>query len=239
MSFGRFDGRARGLLDGLRSRLSEKVKSKESSAAESPTMDIVSIVLFSLFIGGMIVAAYFMWQWMMNGRVSVLSGSHYAKYPQTQSQSLAISQPMAISFWIYINNWDYKRTVVKTVVKKGSVEFSLDANNNTLITSLPAMPMGSTIQINSQSLPLRKWVHVVFIISNDGTNVGDLWINGQIVGSKPLVGLAITTDDENADINISPSGGFDGNISSLLFFPHAITREYVHRLYSEGPISAS
>jgi hypothetical protein len=240
--FGRFGGLDLSALrrrrDG-RGRSSSDSSKKDGKGSSSPLGDFIAMVLFLLVVVGIFVGVYLTWQWLLNGRTFILSGSSSATITSKPYDStLQMSQPMSFSFWIYINNWDYMRTVPKTVIKKGNVSFVLNANENTLTVSLPSMPTGSSIQLTTPSIPLRKWVHVVFVMSNTPEPVGDLWLNGQLTSSRPLIGLAITSSDESAALYITPAGGFQGSVASVLFFDRSVSREYVHRLYNEGPISS-
>jgi len=82
-------------------------------------------------------------------------------------------------------------------------------------------------------IPLQKWVHVIVSVYNQ---VVDIYIDGQLASSCVLKGFpAISTDD----VDITPDGGFSGQISRVSFSNTAMTVPKALSLYYDGPVPST
>jgi hypothetical protein len=60
----------------------------------------------------------------------------------------------------------------------------------------------------------------------------DLYIDGKLVRTCLLPGVA--SINNNADIFVTPSGGFDGWTSRLQYYPNSLNPQEVWNIYSSG-----
>jgi hypothetical protein len=60
----------------------------------------------------------------------------------------------------------------------------------------------------------------------------DLYIDGKLVRTCLLPGVASVNN--NADIYVTPSGGFDGWTSRLQYYPSSLNPQEVWNIYSNG-----
>ena len=80
-------------------------------------------------------------------------------------------------------------------------------------------------------IPLQKWVHVIVSVYNQ---VVDIYIDGQLGSSCVLKGYPSIS---NLDVNLTPDGGFAGQISKVSFSNTAMTVGKSQSLYYDGPIA--
>jgi hypothetical protein len=126
------------------------------------------------------------------------------------------------SLYTYINNLGSGINKTYTDIKQQqSTNCLLDENINTDPT------IGTCVY---KMIPLQKWVHVIISVYNQ---VVDIYIDGQLTSSCVLKGFpAISTDD----VNITPDGGFSGQISRVTFSNTAMTVSKAKSLYYDGPV---
>jgi len=80
-------------------------------------------------------------------------------------------------------------------------------------------------------IPIQKWVHVIVSVYNQ---VVDIYIDGQLGSSCVLKGFPAIS---NLDVNLTPDGGFSGQISRVSFSNTAMTVNKSQELYYAGPIA--
>jgi hypothetical protein len=169
------------------------------------------------------------------------------------------SSNFAYSVWFYVNDWNYRygepkvifgRMGAKSGKGNGSVPglsgfdpcpaVVLGAVENNISVSLgcypginqqPTTPGGNTVvhTCNIANVPIQKWVHLV--VSVYGRTM-DLYIDGKLVRTCLLPGVASVNN--NADIYVTPSGGFDGWTSRLQYYPSSLNPQEVWNIYSNG-----
>jgi hypothetical protein len=126
------------------------------------------------------------------------------------------------SLYTYINN-------MGVGIRKEYNDLSSSQNVSCLVdSSINKDPTVGTCVY--KMIPLQKWVHVVVSVYNQ---VVDIYIDGQLGSSCVLKGFpAINTDD----VNITPNGGFAGQISRVSFLNTAMTVEKSRDIYYDGPV---
>jgi len=169
------------------------------------------------------------------------------------------SSNFAYSIWFYVNDWNYRYGEPKVVFGRmgamsnsgnGSVEgisgldpcpaVVLGAIENNVQVSLgcfpganeePTTPGGKTIvhTCSVSNIPVQKWVNLV--VSVYGRTM-DLYIDGKLVRTCLLPGIASVNNDAN--IYVTPAGGFDGWTSRLQYFPNSINPQEVWNIYTKG-----
>jgi len=170
------------------------------------------------------------------------------------------SSNFTYSMWFFINDWNYRYGEPKVLFGRmgssssTSSDGSLDgisgidpcpavvlgSTQNNISVSLgcypgadeePTTPGGST-SVNTftiDNVPIQKWVNLV--ISVYGRTM-DLYIDGKLVRTCLLSGVASINNDAN--IHVTPGGGFDGWTSKLQFFPTPMNPQQVWNIYTQG-----
>ena len=169
------------------------------------------------------------------------------------------SSNFAYSVWFYINNWNYRYGETKVIFGRmgaasgsgaGSVSgisgmdpcpaVVLGAVENTISVSLgcypgadqePTTPGGNTVvhTCSVANVPIQKWVNLV--VSVYGRSM-DLYIDGKLVRTCLLPGVASVNN--NANIYVTPLGGFEGWTSKLQYYPNSINPQEAWNIYSAG-----
>lgn len=83
-----------------------------------------------------------------------------------------------------------------------------------------------------KQLPMQKWVHVIVSVYNQ---VVDIYVDGQLGSSCVIQGYPAIS---NLDVNLTPDGGFSGQISRVSFSNTAMTVGKSQDLYYAGPIAS-
>jgi hypothetical protein len=170
------------------------------------------------------------------------------------------SSNFAYSVWFYVNDWNYRYGEPKVVFGRMGAKSS-DQNNgsvpgvsgldpcpavvlgaiqNNISVSLgcypgvdqePTTPGGKTVvhTCSIANVPIQKWVNLV--ISVYGRTM-DLYIDGKLVRTCLLPGVA--SINNNANIYVTPAGGFDGWTSKLQYYPNSINPQQVWNIYTQG-----
>jgi len=169
------------------------------------------------------------------------------------------SSNFAYSVWFYVNDWNYRygepkvifgRMGAKSGTNSGSIVgiSGLDpcpavvlgpvANNLSVslgcypgIDQKPTSSKGKTVihTCNISNVPIQKWVNLV--VSVYGRTM-DLYIDGKLVRTCLLPGIA--SINNNSDIYVTPSGGFDGWTSKLQYYPGSLNPQEVWNIYTRG-----
>jgi hypothetical protein len=169
------------------------------------------------------------------------------------------SSNFAYSVWFYINNWNYRYGEHKVLFgRMGSLSVDgkgfapgingvdpcpavvLGAVENNLSVSLgcypgadqqPSSPESNTIvhTCSVTNVPIQKWVNLV--VSVYGRSM-DLYLDGKLVRTCLLPGVANVNN--NADIYVTPMGGFDGWTSKLQYYPNSLNPQDVWNIYTRG-----
>lgn len=78
-------------------------------------------------------------------------------------------------------------------------------------------------------IPLNTWVNVVIRCTG---NILDCYVNGVIANSVSLVGVP---KQNYGNIYVAANGGFNGNISSLVYMNRSATNNEIWQLFQKGP----
>ena len=215
---------------------------------------IFVIVLIIMLIRYLIVNPYTL-QNMQNGQTATtISASTLA------TNGSAPPSNFAYSVWFYINDWNYRygepkvifgRMGAKSQSQTGSVSgvsgldpcpaVILGPVENNISVSLACFPgqdgstdtpSGSNSVIHTcvlANIPIQKWVNLV--VSVYGRSM-DLYIDGKLVRTCLLPGIANVNN--NADIHVTPNGGFDGWTAKLQYYPNSLNPQEVWNIYSQG-----
>ena len=83
------------------------------------------------------------------------------------------------------------------------------------------------------NIPVQRWMHVAVVMINKTI---DIYLNGKLTRSCVLPGVAKLN---KGNIYTTAVGGYQGYISRLQYFNHALSPDYVYGLYRKGPFSAN
>ena len=169
------------------------------------------------------------------------------------------SSNFAYSVWFYINNWNYRYGEKKVIFGRMG---SLSGNGRGSIPGVsgldpcPAVVLGEVENnisislgcypgINTQpttrggntvvhtcsvgNIPIQKWVNLV--VSVYGRSM-DIYIDGKLVRTCLLPGVANVNN--NADIYVTPKGGFEGWTAKLQYYPNSLNPQEVWNNYTNG-----
>jgi hypothetical protein len=194
-------------------------------------------------------------------RNNVLTSLTSATQMQTiQAGSLANpknSTNFTFSIWLYINDWNYKYGELKTVfgrmnsasttteasvygisgtgpsplVTLNPVANNLDVFMSTFSGSVAAASKNKAPhKCSVPNIPIQKWVNL--LISVYGKTM-DVYLDGKLVKTCLLSGVPNVNKDAN--IYITPNGGFSGYTSKMQYFSHAPDPQTAYDIYVQGP----
>jgi len=214
---------------------------------------IVVLVLIVMFIRYLVVDPYTLQNIQSGKDASTISSSSLAKNGEAEASNFAYS------VWFYVNDWNYRYGEPKIVLGRmgavspdgqGSIEgisginpcpaIVLGAVENNVAVSLACYPGGeqSTSSASNKTIihtcmvaniPIQKWVNLV--VSVYGRSM-DLYIDGKLVRTCLLPGTAQI--NSNADLHVTPKGGFDGWTSKIQYYPNALNPQEVWNIYAAG-----
>lgn len=169
------------------------------------------------------------------------------------------SSNFAYSVWFYVNDWNYRYGEPKVIFGRmgapstngaGSIPgvngldpcpaVVLGAVENNISVSIgcypgldeePTTPGGTTVlhTCNIANIPIQKWVNL--IVSVYGRTM-DLYIDGKLVRTCLLPGVANVNN--NANIHVTPAGGFDGWTAKLQYYPNSLNPQQAWNIYTQG-----
>ena len=167
----------------------------------------------------------------------------------------------AYSVWFYVNDWNYRYGEPKVVfgrmgslsdVSGGSISgisgldpcptVVLGAIENNLTVSLGCYPgvnklptkpnpnaVGVVHNCMVSNIPIQKWVNLTLSVYG---RTMDLYIDGKLVRTCLLPGIAIV--NKNANIYVTPNGGFNGWTSNLQYYPNSLNPQEAWNIYAKG-----
>ena len=208
-------------------------------------MNLLSKILLIIVI---IVIIYLIYNYFQSGTVINLSGVRSATESKTiEASSLPLnnsSNNYAYSIWFYVNDWKHRLTDKKELLSRKSNNDSnplitlaaYENNININITTYPTSAQDSSHDDTStnhdciiRNFPLQKWVNL--IISLNGRTL-DVYLDGKLVRTCLLPGVA--KNNSNADVNITPNGGFSGWTSNFQYWSKALNPQEAYNVYKDG-----
>ena len=158
------------------------------------------------------------------------------------------------SVWIYISDWSYRLGEKKIILSRGqgnsscpSIVLGETENNLTINQSIYldgdsdtfGFPENSTMSGSNEictipNIPIQKWVSI--IVSLNGRDM-DSYINGKLVKTCVLDNAAFV--DSTQDVKITPSHGFQGNVSNVKYWSSPVSPQQAWNIYKHGPTGSS
>ena len=165
------------------------------------------------------------------------------------------SNNFAYSVWFYVTGWNYRAGECKvlfgrtgdaiTAAKDAAAGACIpgqgvaggkpcpavifDRNNNNLNISVSCLNQADPITCIASNVPLQKWVNLVVSVYN---RVLDVYIDGKLVKTCMLPSPVEVAG--NADVVITPFGGFDGYTAKFQYFPNPINPQEAWNIYTGG-----
>jgi len=222
--------------------------------ALSIVLTIVVVVLIFMILRYIFTDPYTLQNIQDGKNASTISASSLAT-----NGSDVPSSNFAYSIWFYINDWNYRygedkvifgRMGAKSGKNNGSLPgisgldpcpvVVLGAVENNIAVSLgcypgadqePTTPGGNTIvhTCGIPNVPIQKWVNLVLSVYG---RTMDLYIDGKLVRTCLLPGVA--SINNNANIHVTPAGGFDGWTAKLQYYPNSLNPQDVWNIYTRG-----
>jgi len=144
------------------------------------------------------------------------------------------------SIWIYVDSWQYKYGKEKVIFRRSnktgdlSPALKLDAASNDLhlsvVTYANENAGGTTDTWTVHNIPLQRWTNIIMVNNNRSA---DTYIDGKLVNTHILTG--VPKMDKEAPIELTPDGGFSGNIAKFRYYSRTINPREAYQIYKEGP----
>lgn len=208
---------------------------------------IIILILFLYFVLNYIYST-------TSVTTSIVSGTTMQTIDATKLSSIKSgikSSNFTYSIWFYIDDWNYNYgkekvlfgrvgTLSSTQSATGSygndpcpmVTFGGIENNLNVIMSVYS-GTGTTNSIshtcNVSNVPIQAWCNL--LISVYGRTL-DIYLDGKLVNTCVLPGSAKV--NENANVYITPLGGFSGWTSKFEYYPNATDPQTAWNIYQNG-----
>lgn len=194
-----------------------------------------------------VVIVYNLLSWYFQKSSKLTSGLSKGTEEQTiQASSLANSSQSSnysYSLWFYVSDWNYRFGQSKTILSRNDQNdepcpsIALGSMKNNLEISVACYPTSSTDEdstsvihkCNVYNIPIQKWVHLA--ISLNGQNL-DVYIDGKLSKTCVLEGVAKVNPEAN--VSVTPNGGFSGWTSTVKYYDTEINPQEAYNLYKAG-----
>jgi hypothetical protein len=149
------------------------------------------------------------------------------------------------SMWFYVEDWNYRFGEPKVLLSRTDEDQSpgpsvvLGAMENDITVSVSCYPQNQTTGGTSdnsiihkctiKNFPLQSWVNLT--ISLYGRTL-DVYIDGKLVRTCVLPGIAKVNPDAN--IIVTPMGGFNGWTSNFEYWDDASNPQQAYNIYKTG-----
>jgi len=176
--------------------------------------------------------------------------------------SVANSNNFTYSIWFYINDWNYKYGEPKILYARmgqlstnqnvtldnvaqnepcpAAILGAIENNLSILVTCYAGTTPASGDDItnsdgsivhtcNVSNIPLQKWVNL--LVSTYGRTL-DVYLDGKLVKTCVLPGIPMI--NQNADVYVTPSGGFSGWTAKFQYYPNSTDPQTAWNIYQKG-----
>jgi hypothetical protein len=163
-----------------------------------------------------------------------------------RSNNQANGLEMTWSVWLNINTLNAGPPSYNHMFSKGDLSFNTlgiaavnnspgvyigTGTDNTITVYMDTVdrpdPSGSGIRISN--IPLKKWFHMAIRMQN---NIMDIYLNGIISGRRVFNNVPKQNYD---DVHIGHNRGFNGNLSNLVYYDHALSVFDINNIILKGP----
>lgn len=131
------------------------------------------------------------------------------------------------------NEFDEVTGVAKINNGPGLYVKQLAPTNNANVASIKVIMSttknGNNDFIEVDDIPLKQWVNIIIRMQN---TVLDVYVNGTVAGRLNLTEVPL---QNYYDVNICKNGGFNGKVSNLRYFDHALNIFQITKIVAAGP----
>jgi len=158
-----------------------------------------------------------------------------SNFIQKSSEPSTLGLAYTFSFWIYIEDWNYKFDREKRIISwNPNLLVTLSKKTNDLNIIVPIYGATQSEEedkdltdlkleaITYKEVPLQKWIHIVIVLDNRNL---DLCINGKLYKSKYLSNVPYL--NKKNDIEICPGGGFRGYFSNMKIYQYPLLKNSI------------
>lgn len=141
----------------------------------------------------------------------------------------------AYSMWIYIQDWNYRRTEEKKIIVRDDsgtspfIEVLLGSYINTLDVKVKCDD-DSIQECRINNVPLQTWVNISFSING---RVLDLYMDGKLVRTCILSSNPVVVPSDS-DLIITPDGGFSGFTTNIQYYDDSKNPTEIYKIYKAG-----
>jgi len=222
---------------------------------------IILVIIGFLFLMnlGVIILGYFLnpsdSPFIIKGLITGQTGKTFSQDPSVGNKSKIVKlsnnertgMEFTWSVWLFINDLG-ATSKHQFIFNKGDLNFDsvtnitavnngpglyIVPNTNGIVTLKVIMNTAtsedSKNNISIDSIPVRKWVNVIIRLEN---TMLDVYVNGTISGR---LNLPLVPKQNYNDINVCQGGGFNGNLSDLRYFNHALSIIEINNIVYWGP----
>ena len=211
---------------------------------------LVSAIMIIIVVLALVGLSYYFNSYSVKGKLTrdFLPLIHDAKVAKRVNQGAIPASSQGneynINFWIYINDYVYRFNEDKIVLNRNSnPNIVLAAGTNTLkvITYVQSKLSDDNIvdeEDNEDSrenvceikdIPLQRWVNVNVSLNN---KVVDVFMDCKLSKTCIINGYP---QPNTGSMDICPSGGFNGFLSSVRFSNSALSLSEINSYYKKGP----
>lgn len=205
-------------------------------------MDYTKLILGVLIV----IVLYIIYRYVFVDSTSsdlVATANAKKKHSPIKAENLS-GNPASVNFtfsiWIYVDSWQYKygkdKVIFRRSNKSGDLSplLKLDAASNDLhlsvVTYATNNSAGTSDTWTIHNIPLQKWTSIIMSSNNRAI---DTYIDGKLVNTHVLSG--VPKMDKEAPIDLTPDGGFSGNIAKFKYYSRTIDPREAYKIYKEGP----
>ena len=142
----------------------------------------------------------------------------------------------SLSFWMYINDWNYRKSKDKHIITYGSVNLKLKdcypavyitkKINNIKILILTTIGIEKIIV---KDIPIKKWCHIYINVNKKNINI---YKDSNLLNIFMLKGFSMVY---NKDLHLNHNGGFDGYLSSVKLDFNDFDNKILKKEFDKGP----
>ena len=218
---------------------------------EFKTILFIIVIIVLLYV----VASYVFAD--VNTLTNIVSGTTMQQISASslaKSASSTNSSNFTYSIWFYINDWNYNYGKEKVLFGRmggnsnggsggsgGSISYGKDPcpvvllgaiQNNVTVALSTFSDTNNSSNIHScniSNVPIQAWCNL--LISVYGRTL-DIYLDGKLVNTCVLPGIAKI--NQNADVFVTPAGGFSGWTSKFQYYPNATDPQTAWNIYKAG-----
>lgn len=241
------------MASGMFNKASELASDAQDNDTLMLVFKILLGILFFVVLVHIVKYFYLSYEDSTNNNPWLIEGTKNAKHALVISQNPEHTNYVPIkrsdglngieftySFWFLVDDFGYKQGEWKHLFHKGSptsypnrspgVWLHPNTNNLRVYMNTLKEPLE---YVDIENIPLRKWIHMTIILRN---KVMEVYLNGFIKKRKEFDSLP---RQNNGDVWVNLFGGFEGYVSNMRYFSHAISASDIDRMISLGPSAAS